>query len=189
MQIFSRRGVLAGAVTMLATRPALALEVPVSSAADFDFLCHAWTVRHRKLRTWLAGADDWAEFDGTSTTRAILGGGGNVEDNVIEAPGGTYRAAALRCFDATDGVWRIWWLDERFPAEIGPPVVGRFEGGRGVFLTDDTWQGIPIRMRFIWLKDDGPKEGDHGPRWEQAFSKDGGATWEVNWIMEFRRQV
>jgi hypothetical protein len=24
-------------------------------------------------------------------------------------------------------------------------------------------------------------------RWEQAFSDDGGKTWEVNWIMEFRR--
>ena len=24
-------------------------------------------------------------------------------------------------------------------------------------------------------------------RWEQAFSADGGATWEVNWVMEFTR--
>ena len=192
MTVFSRRGVLGalgGVAALPATQPARSKEAPVSSAADFDFLCHAWTVRHRKLKTWLAGADDWVEFEGTSTTRPILGGGGNVEDNLINAPGGAYRAAAVRSFDAKDKVWRIWWLDQRFPAEIGPPVVGQFEGDRGVFITDDTWQGIPIQMRFIWLKDDGPKERNHGPRWEQAFSKDGGTTWEVNWVMEFRRQA
>ncbi|TJV23098.1 MAG: DUF1579 domain-containing protein, partial [Mesorhizobium sp.] len=25
--------------------------------------------------------------------------------------------------------------------------------------------------------------------WEQAFSPDGGKTWETNWIMDFARQV
>jgi hypothetical protein len=25
-------------------------------------------------------------------------------------------------------------------------------------------------------------------RWEQAFSADGGRSWETNWIMEFKRQ-
>ncbi len=151
------------------------------SANDFDFLCRAWTVHHRKLGTRLAGADDWAEFTGTSTTTPILGGGGNVEDNILFDPVGTYRAAALRCFDAKDKVWRIWWLDQRMPGEIGPPVVGRFEGNRGEFIADDTWQGVAIQVRFVWLKDDG-----QGPRWEQAFSTDGGKTWEDNWIMAFR---
>jgi hypothetical protein len=26
-------------------------------------------------------------------------------------------------------------------------------------------------------------------RWEQAYSADGGKTWETNWIMEFTRQA
>ncbi len=155
----------------------------MTPATDFDFLCHDWMVHHRKLTTRLAGAADWVEFTGTSTTRPILGGAGNVEDNVLDDPAGPYRAAALRSFDAAENVWRIWWLDGRAPANLDTPVIGSFEGNRGLFLADDTWQGRPIRVRFTWLKDAG-----EGPRWAQAFSADGGETWEDNWVMNFRRR-
>jgi len=147
---------------------------------DFDFLHRDWAVRHRKLSTRLAGADDWLEFDGTSTTRPILGGHGNVEDNFLDDPHGPYRAAALRTFETGTGLWRIWWIDQRRPADLGTPVVGRFEGGRGEFLADETWNGKPIKVRFVWHKRAGP-----GPRWEQSFSPDGGANWELNWSMQF----
>ncbi len=149
---------------------------------DFDFLYHDWRVHHRKLATRLAGADDWFEFDGLSTTRPVMGGFGNIEDNVLNDPNGTYRAVALRNYDAATGLWRIWWLDMRFPDAIGAPVVGRFEGGRGEFITDETFNGGPVKLRFVWHV-----VAEGGPRWEQALSADGGRTWEINWQMEFRR--
>jgi hypothetical protein len=149
---------------------------------DFDFLYHDWTVHHRKLATRLAGADDWCEFEGLSSTRPVLGGFGNIEDNVLMDPNGTYRALAVRNYDAETGLWRIWWLDMRFPDAIGVPVVGRFNGGRGEFVTDDTHLGKPVKLRFLWQVDAG-----QGPRWEQALSADGGVTWETNWQMGFRR--
>ena len=37
-------------------------------------------------------------------------------------------------------------------------------------------------MRFTWSGVEGPT-----PRWEQAFSTDGGSTWETNWVMDFTR--
>jgi len=147
---------------------------------DFDFLHGDWKVHHRKLTTRLAGADDWTEFDGTSTTRPILGGAGNIEDNVIGDPAGAYHAAALRAFERETGLWRIWWLDLRAPSEIGPPVVGRFDGERGEFIADDQWNEKPIKVRFVWLTGSGA-----GPLWEQSFSADGGETWELNWSMQF----
>ena len=147
---------------------------------DFDFLHRDWLVRHRKLSTRLAGASDWVEFDGTSTTRPILGGAGNVEDNFLDDPAGAYRAAAVRAFEAATGLWRIWWLDLRQPTGLGAPVVGRFEGERGEFIADDEWNGMPVKVRFVWLKHAGP-----GPRWEQSFSPDGGNSWELNWSMQF----
>lgn len=148
---------------------------------DFDFLHREWNVRHRKLTTRLAGANDWHEFDGTSSTRPIMAGHGNIEDNFIDDPNGAYRAAALRAFESDTGLWRIWWLDLRSPSEIGAPVVGRFEGEKGEFIADDHWNGRPIKVRFVWLKNAGA-----GPLWEQSFSSDGGKTWELNWSMQFR---
>jgi len=151
-------------------------------AGDFDFQIGSWQVRHRRLKERLVGCDEWEEFDGTSDMRPILGGNGNVEDNVLHIPGRTYRAIALRSFDPAQQSWAIWWLDARSPHALDVPVIGRFEDGVGHFYADDTLGDRPIRLRFIWSRTD-----TESPRWEQAMSADGGATWEVNWTMDFTR--
>lgn len=150
---------------------------------DFDFLHGRWRVAHHKLATRLNNADDWFEFEGTSETKPILQGTGNVEDNMLDDPTGPYKAAALRHYSHSDGLWRIWWLDERFPGNIGAPVTGSFEGNEGIFETEDLWNGQSVILRFRWTKD----RGDGCPRWEQSMSPDGGQTWEVNWTMIFHR--
>lgn len=152
-----------------------------SPPGDFDFIIGSWRVHHRRLVDRLSGCTEWAEFAGASTTRKTLGGFGNLEDNWLDLPGGAYRAVALRSFDAATGKWAIWWLDARFPHQLDPPVVGAFADGIGTFYADDTLSGRPIKIRFVWSAD--PER----PRWEQAFSPDGGASWEPNWIMEFSR--
>ena len=113
----------------------------------------------------------------------VLGGNGNVEDNVLHIPSGTYRALALRSFDPVTRMWAIWWLDGRAPHSLDVPVVGNFENGIGTFFAHDVLDGRPIRVRFLWLKSDAAS-----PRWEQAMSIDAGKTWETNWTMDFRRQ-
>jgi hypothetical protein len=65
---------------------------------------------------------------------------------------------------------------------LDPPVVGGFQDGIGTFMADDTFNGQPIVVRFIWSNITATST-----RWEQAFSPDGGATWEVNWVMESTR--
>lgn len=111
-----------------------------------------------------------------------MGGSGNIEDNLIHLPEGAYRAVALRSYDAASGNWAIWWLDGRAPHQLDVPVVGRFEGGVGTFLADDTFDGRPIKVRFLWRRSDA-----NYCRWEQAFSADAGKSWETNWTMDFRR--
>src|SRR5262249_4491711 len=63
---------------------------------DFDFFIGKWRVHHRRLKERLAHNDDWEEFEGTSSVLRILGGLGNMDDNIIELPSGTYRAATIR---------------------------------------------------------------------------------------------
>jgi len=155
-----------------------------SAVRDFDFLHGRWRVHHRRLKDRLVDSADWQEFEGTCVNWPTLEGAGNVDDNVLELPSGTYRAMSIRAFDPASNRWAIWWLDARFPhGPLDPPMVGGFsEDGVGQFLADTTHGGTPIVMRFLWT---GVASGT--PRWEQAFSTDGGSTWEVNWVMTFER--
>lgn len=148
---------------------------------DFGFQTGEWRVRHRKLAARLVGSSDWLEFDGTCRAFEVMGGEANVEDQQLDDPAGAYRAAAFRRFDRGTGRWSIWWHDAR-SAALDPPVTGRFEDGIGRFYAEDVLDGRPIRVRFVW-SDITPTSA----RWEQAFSADAGATWEVNWIMTFER--
>ena len=148
----------------------------------FDFEFGKWNVHHRYLKERLAGSQDWLEFEGTSQTWATMDGRGNVEDNHIGNPGGAYRAMAVRAYDSKTGTWAIWWIDGRNPHHLDPPVKGNFQNGVGTFESDDTFKGKPIKVRFIWSK-----ITSGTAHWEQAFSPDGGETWEANWEMEFTR--
>lgn len=154
---------------------------PTGNESDFDFLAGSWRVRHRRLKARLAGSTEWEQFDGTSTLWPTLGGLGTVDDNVIELPAGTYRAVGIRAFDIKTRQWSIWWLDLRNPV-IDAPVQGGFNDGVGTFLADEMFEGRPIKVRFRWSE-----ITPNSAKWDQAFSPDGGAHWETNWVMDFTR--
>ncbi len=154
----------------------------VNISRDFDFGFGRWRVHHRRLKDRLSGCDDWEEFDGQSETRPVLGGNGNIEDNVINFPSGPQRAIAIRSFDTISMTWAIWWLSGTAPHQLDIPVVGKFETGTGSFFANDTHRGEPVIVRFLWLQTD-----TASPRWEQALSRDNGQIWETNWTMAFAR--
>ena len=154
----------------------------IAGPSQWTFIYGMWNVHHRRLVARLAGSDEWQEFEGTSEFWPLLAGAGNVDDNFIDLPGDPYRAVSLRSFDPATGLWSIWWLDGRRPGVIDVPVVGRFDDGIGRFEAHATFNGRPIRVRFLWTRTD-----TLTPRWEQAFSDDGGRTWESNWEMDFTR--
>jgi len=156
------------------------LALDASASKDFDFIIGDWQVKHRRLNSRLSACTEWTVFDGQSSTVKILGGYGNLEDNLLGFPEGAFRAVAVRSYCAASGAWSIWWLDGRNPGVLDTPVVGRFSNGVGRFFGDDVLDGKPIQVRFTWIAN----SGTH-PRWEQAFSPDGGVTWETNWTMEF----
>lgn len=175
---------MAAAATSCATVPIESAPGPTASTSpgvhDFDFQVGSWRVHHRVKR---AGNAEWMEFDGTCINRPLLGGAGNVEDHTFHKPNGTTYGIGLRAFDPKTAQWAIWWVDSRDPfGTLDPPVKGRFENGVGTFYSDSVVDGNTIRTRFIWSHI--TKDSAH---WEQAYSSDGGATWDTNWLMEFRR--
>ena len=152
----------------------------INVPTDFDFIIGDWCVKHRRLNSRFSNCAEWTEFEGQSSTSKILGGFGNLEDNILHFPSGTFRAVAMRSFCRESGTWAIWWLDGRNPTQLDTPVVGKFSNDIGQFYADDVLAGLPIKVRFTWTA-----IPDGHPRWEQAFSNDAGNTWETNWIMEF----
>jgi hypothetical protein len=184
----TRRGaleiVLAGGVAAMAGSAANAANAanPPTAGGDWQFLVGRWQVRHRKLRERLVGSSDWMEFDGSCENWPMLGGAANVDDNIFHTPGETYRGVGLRAYDPAARQWAIWWLDSRAPDRLDVPVRGTFKDGVGTFLAEDSWKGTPVTVRFRWSDITA-----RSAKWEQAFSTDGGATWEVNWVMHFTR--
>jgi hypothetical protein len=161
----------------------MALETLASAPVDFDFVIGDWLVKHRRLKERLVNCQEWVEFDGAMSTHKILGGFGNLEDNILHFPDGEFRAIALRSYDPSTAKWSIWWLDGRFPDQLDVPVVGSFENGVGTFFANDTVANVPVTVRFVWRRIDSDEL-----RWDQAFSTDEGKTWETNWTMSFHRR-
>lgn len=157
------------------------LDARASGAHDFDFLIGDWSVLHRRLRRRLVGDTEWIEFTGPASARKILNGLGNIDECRIDLPEAAYTGATLRLFDPATRQWTIYWMESRNP-KLDPPMVGSFSDGRGLFFGDDSFEGKPIRVRFIWSP-----MTTTTCRWEQAFSQDGGKTWETNWTMSFTR--
>jgi hypothetical protein len=143
---------------------------------DFDFYVGTWKIRNRRLRKALAGCTEWYEFEATGRARMVLDGIGNIDE--YEAPSEGLVGFTLRVYDPERDEWLLYWVG-RAGGPLGAPQVGRMENGRGDFEADDVWNGIPIRVVYRWTVVS-PTEA----RWEQAFSADGGRTWETNWIME-----
>jgi len=118
------------------------------------------------------------EYQGTADTRPLLGGLCNVEEHRIN---GRNSGVALRCYDRSARRWAIYWVGDG-DGLLGPPVYGGFQGAEGLFEGDDTYEGKPIKVRFLWRK-----LSPSSAQWEQSFSFDAGNSWETNWIMDFKR--
>ena len=149
---------------------------------DFDFLMGSWHVRCRRLRHPLRVSEEWYEFEGTSHNRALWDGAANVEEVDFASPLGRIRGMAVRVYDPATRMWSIYWGTSTAGLNVDPNVGSFDESGAGEFFSDELFEGTPIVSRYRWTHD-----GPNAARWEQAFSADGGMTWQINWIMDFTR--
>jgi hypothetical protein len=158
-------------------------EHPRDGRADFDFLFGSWKVHNRRLKERLRGSTEWEEFLSACRVRPILSGLGNMDEFTIDAPAGRLEAVTVRLYNTASREWSIYWAASPGGGRFDVPMVGQFDGPRGEFYSQEVFEGRHIFNRFIWTV-----LSANACRWEQAFSVDGGRTWETNWIMNFTRQ-
>lgn len=147
---------------------------------DFDFFVGTWTSTNRRLRKRLVGSDDWEEFPGTTVCYRVFDGAANVDEIAFPTLG--YAGMSVRLYDPRTELWSIYWASSKHPGPLEQPVVGRFTDGVGEFFSDEIQEGQEVRVRYRWSD-----ITDTSARWAQAFSTDGGETWETNWVMDFTR--
>jgi quinol monooxygenase YgiN len=150
------------------------------SRQDFDFIAGTWSLSNRRLKARGAGSHDWDSFPARSTGMLLLGGLVNVDEIVF--PTKSWSGVTFRTFDVEKKQWSIYWVNSR-DGRMQEPVVGGFSGDTGLFFGEDLDEGRPVKVVYRWTR--------HGPdaaRWEQAFSYDGGKTWETNWVNDLTRE-
>jgi hypothetical protein len=144
---------------------------------DFDFEIGNWKTHLKRLANPLSGQEGkWVEYEGTTVVRKVWGGRANLVELDVSGPAGRIEGLSLRLFNPQTRQWNLNFANAR-GGVMTPPTLGGFSEGRGEFYAVDTFDDRDILVRFV-ISDVKPDS----VRFEQAFSADGGKTWEVNWI-------
>jgi hypothetical protein len=143
---------------------------------DFDFEIGTWKTHLMRLLHPLSGSHTWATYDGTTVVRRVWNGRANLVELEVDGPSGHLELLSLRLYNAAAHQWSLNVASSRGGA-LGVPTIGEFKNGCGEFIDQETFNDRAILVRFV-ISDIKP-DSCH---FEQAFSDDGGKTWEVNWI-------
>jgi hypothetical protein len=157
------------------------VSVPRDGQHDFDFEIGAWKTKLKRLAKPLSGSQIWIEYEGTTVVREIWDGRANLVELEVTGEKGRIQGASWRLYNPETRQWSLNFANSR-TGVLTAPVFGEFRDARGEFYGQDTLNGRVIQVRFIIT----PMTSDTC-HFEQAFSDDGGKTWEVNWIADDTR--
>jgi hypothetical protein len=143
---------------------------------DFDWDIGTWKTHQKRLLHPLTGSTTWVEYQGTDVVRKIWDGA-NLGEIRADGPAGRLELLTLRLYNPQTREWSIYFTNSTNGA-LSPPAVGAFKNGRGEFYDQETYNGRTILLRFS-VSD----ISANSCRFEQAFSADGGRSWETNFIV------
>ncbi len=166
--------------TAQAQTPPKSASVERDGIHDFDWDIGTWKTHQKRLLHPLSGSTTWVEYSGTDVVRKIWDG---VNEGVIDAngPAGRLEIYTVRVYNPDAHQWSIYFLP-RAAGAMSLPVVGEFKNGRGDFYDQEAYNGRTILVRFS-VSD----ITADSCRFEQAFSADGGKSWEPNFIVTEER--
>jgi hypothetical protein len=148
---------------------------------DFDFEMGLWKVHVSRLQHPLTGSNAWVEYDGTLAVRKVWDGRANLAELEIEGQTGHLELLALRLYDPQAHQWNVNTSSSNV-GRLNSPLFGEFKNGRGEFYDAEPFNGHSVLVRNVWT--DITANSWH---FEQAFSTDGGKTWEANWVEKATR--
>ncbi len=148
---------------------------------DFDFEFGAWKIQLKRLVKPLTGSTSWLEYSGTSVVRKVWDGKANLGELEVSGATGRIQGLSLRTYNPQSHQWHIGWVNSA-DGTMGPAMIGAFKNGCGEFFNQESFNGRAVFVRFIFS--DITANTFH---FEQAFSDDGGKTWEVNWVANFTK--
>lgn len=152
-----------------------------SKQHDFDWDLGTWKMHISRLSHPLTGSKVWSEMDGVTVNSKVWNGRANLAEVEADGAGGHLELLALRLYNPASQQWSINFATSRVGV-VSVPCIGEFKDGRGEFYDHEDFSGRAILVRFrIW-----PMSNDTAQS-EQAFSDDGGKTWETNWINKYTR--
>ena len=152
-------------------------------AHDFDFLIGDWQAVLHRLPDRLVGSNRWLHYRGISNHHKLLDSNANFEEFLVTTDDGQrVKGQTMRLYNPDTRQWSIYGLDLDKGQMPLPATIGDFSGNVGTFYDHEPWKGRATLVRYQWFNIS-PKSA----RMEQAFSVDGGKTWETNWICELSR--
>ena len=161
-----------------AESPPAPIQSHSNGAQDFDFEMGTWKTHLKRLIHPLTGSTTWVEYNGTSRVRKVWDGRANILELQVDGPNGHIEALSLRLFNPRSRQWSLNFSNSA-AGTLGTPTVGEFKNGRGEFFDQESLGDKMILVRFVIS--DITARSCH---FEQAFSADGGKSWEVNWVAD-----
>jgi hypothetical protein len=167
-------------VTSLAAAPLRGFAQERDGRHDFDFNFGTWHTHFQRLENPLAHSTKWLAYDGTVTVRKVWGGRASTDETVSDGPS-HIELLYIRTYNPQSHQWEINGANSS-DGSLGTPMYGDFAGGVGTFYDREVFNDRTITVR--WVFSNITADSYH---FEQAFSGDGGATWEPNFVAKVTR--
>ena len=148
---------------------------------DFDFLIGHWRVMNNRLKNWLCDCNEWIQFESQHIEKKYSLGSGNFAVHQYVFNHALYERSVLRKYDEDCQFWEINRMDQMSALALHS-LKGTFWKNKGSFISKGLLNDQEVLVWAEWTK-----VNSNFAYWEQSVSNDNGSTWELNWIMDFKR--
>jgi hypothetical protein len=121
-------------------------------------------------------------MEASIVVRKVWNGGASLMELEADTPTGRLQELNLRLYNPQTHRWSFNFAT-RNDGTIAPPMIGEFKNGRGEFIDQEPFNSKTILVRHVFS--DISPDSHH---FEQAFSDDGGRTWEPNFVAALTRE-